>query len=145
MSLRISPKSPNVDNSELKIGIVGPCSSGKTSLVNGLIKYGINARHIAQEHSYVPYMWQRISKPDILIFLDVSFPVSQLRRPLNWNYSDFEEQQKRLAHARQYADLIVITDELSIAEILSTVLDFLVKEVNLQIKIKDNKRVNKSK
>lgn len=145
MSLRILPKSPNVDNSELKIGIVGPCSSGKTSLVNGLTKYEINARHIAQEHSYVPNMWQRISKPDILIFLDVSFSVSQLRRPLNWKYSDFEEQQKRLTHARQHADLIVITDELSIAEILNTVLDFLIKEVNIQINIKDNKRVNKSK
>lgn len=107
------------------IGIVGPCSSGKTSLVDGLIRHGVNARHIAQEHSYVPYMWQRITKPDILIFLDVSFPVSQQRRPLNWKVSDFEEQQKRLAHARLHADLMVNTDDLSINKILKIVLDFL--------------------
>lgn len=108
-----------------KIGIVGPCSAGKTSLVDGLIRLGFNARHIAQEHSYVPYMWQRIAQPDILIFLDVSFQQSQKRRTLNWKYSDYEEQQKRLAHARDHADLVIDTNELSISEILTTVIDFL--------------------
>ena len=118
---------PPPENTGLKIGVVGPCSSGKTTLVDGLTGYGFNVRHIAQEHSYVPYMWQRISQPDILIFLDVSFPVSQQRRSLNWKFSDYEEQQKRLAHARQHADLTINTDELSIDEILRIVLDFLHK------------------
>lgn len=121
----ISPLPLTLGNSNLKIGIVGPCSSGKTSLVDGLTRHGFNARHIAQEHSYVPYMWQRITQPDVLIFLDVSFSVSQQRRPLNWKYSDFEEQQKRLAHARLHADLMINTDDLSIVEILKIVLDFL--------------------
>jgi deoxyadenosine/deoxycytidine kinase len=116
---------PIPDIHDLKIGVVGPCSSGKTSLVDGLNKSGFNAHHIAQEHSYVPYMWQRISKPDILIFLDVTFPISQQRRSLNWKISDFEEQQKRLAHARKHADLIVNTDDRSISEILTGVLEFL--------------------
>lgn len=70
-------------------------------------------------------MWQRISQPDILIFLEVSFSVSQQRRTLNWNYSDFEEQQKRLTHARLHANLTIHTDDFSIDEILTTVLDFL--------------------
>ena len=128
-----SPHFPTPDYSDLRIGIVGPCSAGKTSLVDGLTRHGFNARHIAQEHSYVPYMWQRISQPHILIFLDVSFSVSQQRRPLNWNYSDFEEQQKRLAHARLHADLMITTDDLSIAEILNIVLDFLHDENNSRL------------
>jgi len=113
------------ENKNFKIGIVGPCSSGKTTLVDGLTKHGFNARHIAQEHSYVPDMWQRISQPDLLIFLEVSYSVSQHRRFLNWNFSDYEEQQKRLAHARQHADLTIHTDDFSIEKILNTVLDFL--------------------
>lgn len=126
----LSPHSPNPKNYELRIGIVGPCSAGKTSLVDGLTRHGIDAHHIAQEHSFVPYMWQRISRPDILIFLDVSFSVSQQRRSLNWKFSDFEEQQKRLAHARLHADLTINTDDLSIIEILNTVLIFLHDESN---------------
>ncbi len=121
----ISNRSLTPNNFDLKIGIVGPCSSGKTTLVDGLTRHGFNARHIAQEHSYVPDMWQRISQPDILIFLEVSFSVSQQRRTLNWNYSDFEEQQKRLTHARLHANLTIHTDDFSIDEILTTVLDFL--------------------
>jgi len=120
-----SSQSTKPDKNDLRIGIVGPCSAGKTTLVDGLRKHDFNAHHIAQEHSYVPYMWQRISQPDLLIFLDVSFSVSQQRRPLNWNHTDFEEQQKRLAHARLYADLTINTDDLSIPEILDKVLDYL--------------------
>ncbi|OGN75345.1 MAG: hypothetical protein A2X25_01300 [Chloroflexi bacterium GWB2_49_20] len=111
----------------MNIGIVGPCSAGKTTLINGLREHGYSARHIAQEHSYVPDMWQRLSHPDILIFLDVSFPVSQQRRLLDWNIDDFEEQQKRLGHARQNADLVINTDDLFIEEILTRVISFLQK------------------
>jgi deoxyadenosine/deoxycytidine kinase len=125
-----SPLLPIPEDFDLRIGIVGPCSAGKTTLVDGLKKHGFNAHHIAQEHSYVPYMWQRISKSHILIFLDVSYSVSQQRRPLNWNYEDFEEQQKRLAHARLHADLTINTDDLSIPETLNTALDFLYDAMN---------------
>lgn len=127
----LSPLLPTREKFDLRIGIVGPCSAGKTTLVDSLKKHGFNAHHIAQEHSYVPYMWQRISRPNILIFLDVSFSVSQQRRPLNWNYVDFEEQQKRLAHARLHADLTINTDNLSIPEIFDTVLNFLQQEINI--------------
>src|SRR5215213_8630579 len=80
------------------IGVVGPCGSGKSTLIAGLEKYGYVCRHIAQEHSYVQAMWQIITKPDILIFLHASFPVSTARRKLNWQQTDHDEQLRRLNH-----------------------------------------------
>jgi hypothetical protein len=75
-------------------------------------------------------MWQRIAKPDILIFLDASFNVSTRRRKLNWLEQDYEEQCRRLAHARQHANLLIDTDSLTPAQVLQQVLDFL-KGLNL--------------
>ncbi len=110
------------------VGVVGPCGSGKSTLIGGLEKAGYKCRHIAQEHSYVPYMWQRIADPDLLVFLDASFAVCTARRRLNWTEADYEEQVHRLSHARQHADLIVPTDALSIQEVLDCVLDFLAQQ-----------------
>lgn len=64
------------NNQNPLIGVVGPCTAGKSTLVNNLKVHGIQIRHIAQEHSYVAYMWQRITNPDVLIFLDVSYDTS---------------------------------------------------------------------
>src|SRR5690349_17648902 len=66
------------------IGLVGPCGSGKSTLMAALQHYGFRCRHIAQEHSYVQTMWQVIARPDILIYLATSFPVSTARRKLYW-------------------------------------------------------------
>ena len=107
------------------IGVVGPCGSGKSTLITGLEPYGFACRHIAQEHSYVKDMWKRISNPDVLIFLESSFAVSTARRNLNWTEADHTEQLRRLAHARQHADLIVDTDALAPDEIAERVLNFL--------------------
>ena len=107
------------------LGIVGPCASGKTTLIARLKLDGIEARHIAQEHSYVPDMWQRISNPIWLIFLDVSYPVTIRRRKLDWTVADLQEQQHRLRHARQHADLYIHTDAYSPEEIYLQVVRFL--------------------
>jgi len=107
------------------IGVVGPCGAGKSTLITGLEERGYRCRHIAQEHSYVKDMWFRITHPDLLIFLDASYPVSTARRALNWREEDHAEQQRRLAHSRQHADLVVDTDPLSPQEVLDTVLAFL--------------------
>lgn len=109
----------------LRVGVVGPCGSGKSTLIAALEARGYTCRHIAQEHSYVKDMWKRISNPDVLVFLEASFPVSTARRKLNWNESDHAEQLRRLAHARQHADLVVETDSLTPDEVASRVLDFL--------------------
>lgn len=107
------------------IGVVGPCGAGKSTLITGLERHGYACRHIAQEHSYVQAMWQRITKPDILIFLDASFPVSTERRKLNWQKTDHEEQYRRLAHARQHANVVIDTDALTPEQVLQKALDYL--------------------
>jgi len=107
------------------VGIVGVCASGKSTLVAGLEAHGIRTRHIAQEHSYVKDMWKRITNPDILIFIDASYPVTLKRRQFNWTEEDWAEQQRRLRHAREYADLYINTDDLSIAQVLNMVIAFI--------------------
>jgi guanylate kinase len=107
------------------IAIVGPCASGKTTLIANLKNIGIEARHIAQEHSYVLTMWKQITNPDLLIFLDASYPETIKRRKLNWSLDEYQEQHRRLSHARQNADFYLLTDEISPDEVLSTVLGFL--------------------
>lgn len=112
---------------KVTIGLVGPCAAGKSTLAARLKALGYPARHIAQEHSYVPYMWKRMADPDVLIFLDVSFENTLVRRKLDWTRSEYEEQLRRLRHARQYADLIIRTDDLNPDDVLQIILAFLKK------------------
>lgn len=107
------------------IGVVGPCAAGKTTLINGLRALGYRAKHIAQEHSYVPTMWQKLTNPDILIYLNVSYPQSILRRQLNWTMDEYETQLQRLRHARQHADLEIETDNLTPEQVLAIALDYI--------------------
>ena len=112
------------------IGVVGPCGAGKSSLVAGLGAQGYLVRHIAQEHSYVPDMWKRLTNPDLLIYLDVSYENTIQRRKLDWTYAEYTEQLRRLNHARQFADLYVDTNSLDVSEVRYTVLTF-INSVNL--------------
>jgi guanylate kinase len=109
---------------KILIGVVGPCGSGKSTLTAGLTRLGYRSRHIAQEHSYVKDMWQRLTMPDILVFLDASYLSTCQRRKLNWTEAEWQEQQHRLRHARANADLYLDTDGLSVEEVLERVLDF---------------------
>jgi hypothetical protein len=104
------------------IGVVGPCAAGKSTLISGLDAIGISARHIAQEHSYVPDMWLRLTHPKFLVYLYVSYPVSKRRRKLDWSERDYLEQLNRLAHARKFATLYIDTDPLAPQDVLDTVI-----------------------
>lgn len=99
------------------ITIVGPCASGKSTLGERLRRQGYNVRTAAQEHSYVPSMWQ-MSNPDYLIYLDVGIDTLRRRRGSpRWSEHEWQAQQERLAHARQHADLYIATDSLSPDEV----------------------------
>jgi ABC-type cobalamin/Fe3+-siderophores transport system ATPase subunit len=112
------------------LGIVGPCASGKSTLVKSLSEAGITARHIAQEHSYVPDMWLRLSQPHFLVYLQVSYANTVKRRLLDWSEEDYHEQLHRLRHARLHADLIINTDGLVPGEVYQKVLSFIHSQIN---------------
>jgi len=111
----------------LRIGVVGPCASGKTTLTAGLKQHGFDARPIAQEHSYVPTMWKRLTNPDILIYLTVSYPLTLERRKLDWTEGEYAEQLHRLRHARENANLNIDTDHLRPKGVLDQALAFIEK------------------
>jgi len=107
------------------IGVVGPCKAGKSTLIAGLQQLGYQARQIAQEHSFVPDMWQRLTKPDVLIYLDVSYHNTIERSNIHWTPADHHAQQARLEHARQHADLYIDTDDLTAEEVFVQVRRYL--------------------
>ncbi|HEX7557217.1 MAG TPA: hypothetical protein VF338_11375 [Leptolinea sp.] len=113
------------DHKTWLVGIVGPCASGKSTLVSALHSETIRFRHIAQEHSYVPAMWQRLTNPDVLIFLDASYHQTCQRCQLNWTEAEYAEQHRRLAHARLHADFYILTDDLTPLEVQNLVKQFL--------------------
>lgn len=107
------------------IGIVGPCAAGKSSLVKRLRNSPYEIRHICQEHSYVQDMWRRISNPHILIYLDVSYENTILRKQLNWTFDEYQEQIRRLTHAREHAQLVINTNPLNEEEVFQQVREYL--------------------
>ena len=116
-------------NDRVLVGVVGPCGSGKSTLIAGLEKRGYRCRHIAQEHSYVKSMWQRLTNPDILIFLHCSFENSTARRQLKWKPADHVEQMRRLSHALERADFVIDTNSLTPEDVLNQALGFLAKRI----------------
>lgn len=107
------------------VGVVGPCGAGKTALVAALRRHGIAAREVAQEHSYVPAMWERITGPDLLVYLKVSRREAERRKGRNLPPVYWGQLVERLAHARANADLVVDTDHLTLDNVLEDVLSFL--------------------
>jgi GTPase SAR1 family protein len=120
------PDSDLVDSKTLRVAVVGPCSCGKSTLTKALKAAGYQARHPAQEHSYVPNMWQRISQPDLLIYLDVDYANTLARRPTTGGGPQrLAEQRHRLRHARENCDFYLDTSGLSVVEVETAVFNFL--------------------
>ncbi len=108
------------------VKVVGPCKSGKSTLTAGLRAAGYDARSCGQEHSEVPTMWQRIHPPDCLIFLDITLETMRARVDRSdWSDDLLRTQRRRLAHARQHADLVVATDILAPEQVLGQVAAYL--------------------
>jgi len=103
------------------VAVVGPCSSGKSSLVCALKELGHNAREVAQEHSLVADLWQRFTHPDVLVFVDVSWQTALSRRPSTAPAAWRDQQKQRLRHARSHADIYICTDKLTLQQVAETV------------------------
>ena len=110
----------------MRIGIVGVCAAGKSTLAVALQERGFDARQVSQEHSGVHDLWQRYSKVDVLIYLDVSLEVlrQRLQSP-EWPGWLRDAQVQRLQHAREHCDLYIDTCEIPAEEVLARTLAFL--------------------
>lgn len=73
----------------------------------------------------MPDMWLRITHPDFLIYLQVSYTNTLHRRNLNWTEGEYQEQLYRLRHAHENADLIVKTDALTEDQVVRCVIEAL--------------------
>ena len=107
-----------------RVAVVGPCASGKSTLVAALRERGYDTHAVGQEHSGVPYLWC-LGEPDLLIFLDVDIPTTGHRRNSVWPTDLYEAQQARLANAREHAALYLDTSPLTAREVAERALLFL--------------------
>ena len=121
----MTPPPPSSPPPLLRVAVVGPCAAGKSTLVKALREAGYEARHPAQEHSYVPDMWLRLVDPDVLIYLDISYEALLARRPHFGEREYLEREKARLVHAREHADLVVDTSGMTADEVATRVELFL--------------------
>jgi hypothetical protein len=70
-------------------------------------------------------MWQVFTQPDILIYLDVSWEIAHQRRHTDAGEQWWNELARRLHHARQHADLYILTDQLTPRQVLDQAASFL--------------------
>ena len=104
-----------------RIGVVGNCVAGKSTLVNSLKELGYQAVNIPQEHSVSPRFWRRV-KPDFLVYLSCTLDVARSRRKIPWGQERLDEQWAILSDAREHADLCIDTDPLGTEDVLNLVI-----------------------
>ena len=107
-----------------RVVVVGPCASGKSTLVAALRAHGYDASVSAQEHSVVPRLWQR-SDPDVLIALVVNIDAVRKRRDATWPGWLHDVQEVRLADAQDAADLVIDTSDLGADDVAERAIQFL--------------------
>ncbi len=121
----------------MRVVLVGICGSGKSTLARELLARGYEVRECRQEHSGVPHMWQVISRPDVLVYLDATEDTLNRRGRRPYMPGLVEEQRRRLAHARAHCDLYITTDDLTPSQVLEHVLGFLSKRAKKQNDLTD--------
>jgi hypothetical protein len=105
----------------MRVAVVGTCASGKSSVVAALRDRGIDAYAVAQEHSIVAELWRHL-QPNRLVYLETGLETIRRRRSDNaWPEWIYQAQLRRLAHARQHAEIIVCTDDLELDRVVDTV------------------------
>jgi deoxyadenosine/deoxycytidine kinase len=106
----------------LGIAVVGPCTSGKSTLVANLKELGFNAWCVAQEHSDVKWLWKH-KNPDFLVVLNVTLATARKRRNVSWDEHKLADQHKSLADARAHCNLYLPTDNLSPEQMVAKVVE----------------------
>lgn len=101
-----------------RVVVVGPCASGKSTLVQGLREIGYDAFVCAQEHSDIPTLWRR-SSPSASLALDVDIDTLRRRRDEHWPESFLVRQHERLTDAYAGATALIDTSHLSSMEVLA--------------------------
>jgi hypothetical protein len=107
-----------------RVVVVGPCASGKSTLVSGLREHGYDAAVCSQEHSEIPTLW-RHTDPDFLILLEVDLRTIRARRGAEWPESIYRAQIDRLAAAREAADVVIDASKADANQVLSIALGYL--------------------
>ena len=116
------------DQRRLRIVVVGPCASGKSTLVSNLRRLGYNIHSCAQEHSGVLRLWKVRCRADVLIHLDAELEtIARRQNRTDWTATRLDAQHRRLADARAHCDLNLGTDDLS-REQVATVVDAFLRE-----------------
>ncbi len=108
-----------------EVVVVGPCGSGKSTLVAALEARGYAARAVAQEHSVIPDLWRHAGKPAVLIMLEAEQATITERRGADFPSWLLRQQRERLASAREHANLRVVTDDATPEQVLTRVVEYL--------------------
>ena len=120
------PESVSPAPAALRIVVVGPCASGKSTLVGNLRPKGYTIGTCAQEHSHVPQLWLRYCRADVLVYLDAGVKtIGRRQGRSDWTQGRLDEQRRRLADARQHCDFYLYTDDLSREQVADKVELFL--------------------
>ena len=104
----------------LRVAVVGPCASGKSTVVEQLRRWGYDAFSVSQEHSVVRDLWRRRA-PEALVYLDVSYDTLTARRGRGWPRAVYEQQIARLEDARRHATIVVDTGATSVSGTLARI------------------------
>ncbi|MDQ3657026.1 MAG: hypothetical protein M3457_18380 [Chloroflexota bacterium] len=107
---------------EPRVVVVGPCASGKTTLVRNLQAMGVDARVSGQEHSAIRNLWQRL-EPDVLIALDLDLETLRERRGPTWPAGLYGVQHARLEGAFDSANMLIDTSRTPEAEVLDAAME----------------------
>ncbi len=105
-----------------RVVVVGPCASGKSTLVAGLHQAGVDAWGVGQEHSAVRSLWAR-RKPDLVVALDLDLEYVRARRGASWPADLYAIQHERLRDAFANADIMLDTGITSEQDVLTAVLN----------------------
>jgi len=104
-----------------RVVVVGPCASGKSTLVAGLRRLGFAASACGQEHSEIATLW-RHTDPDIVVALAVDLATIRARRGVTeWPEWLYDAQRRRLRQAEAAATLRVDTPQFDPAAVLELV------------------------